>query len=427
MSAATTDTEILDVMELLLTAEILNKNPDLTIDDLTPKCRDFFRLNGNGKEIRRPVLISEGAMKRDLDISDAYSRLKKNPFVSYEEFGQRLSITALEPAALWFLKRGGNIRVEKNPVLAYYFEKMGLSPVSYHGARLQNPLYEDTKAALEEKISTLIGNNEEMKSALDLIIISAPEEIEFSLDALVCTPRQEEALKKIEIALENRVFLREHGVYEFGKLLFVGPPGTGKTSFALALGPVLHMPILEVRLAMITSQYLGETSKNIDRIFELARKLAPCILFIDEFDYVAKSRITDDNGAMKRAVNMLLKNIDAVSFIKNGVLLIGATNHPTLLDEAAWRRFDEVLEFPLPEFGMRLDILKKITSNLDCSCDFDKLAERTEGFSGADLRIMIKEALLFALMKGSRSIQEEDIEKGMDIVTKRDKIRQNVW
>jgi len=110
---------------------------------------------------------------------------------------------------------------------------------------------------------------------------------------------------------------------------------------------VLHMPILEVRLSMITSQYLGETFKNIDRIFDLARKLTPSILFIDEFDFIAKSRSSDndDNGTMKRAVNALLKNIDQVNLVKNGVVLIGATNHPRLLDDAAWRRFDEVIEF----------------------------------------------------------------------------------
>ena len=151
-----------------------------------------------------------------------------------------------------------------------------------------------------------------------------------------------------------------------GKLLFVGPPGTGKTSLALGLSQEMHLPLIEVRLSMVTSQYLGETSKNIDRIFEFAKRLAPCILFIDEFDFVAKSRVTDDHGAMKRAVNSLLKNIDRISLIRNGVLLIGATNHPQLLDEAAWRRFDEIVEFSLPDCEMRRQILKNITASLDC-------------------------------------------------------------
>ena len=130
--------------------------------------------------------------------------------------------------------------------------------------------------------------------------------------------------------ITHREFLHKHRIYEIGKLLFVGPPGTGKTSLALAMSRHMHMPVLEVRLSMITSQYLGETSKNIDRIFELAKHLSPSILFIDEFDFVAKSRTADDHGAMKRAVNSLLKNIDRVNLIRNGIILIGATNHPQL-------------------------------------------------------------------------------------------------
>ncbi|MBQ3684056.1 MAG: ATP-binding protein, partial [Methanomicrobium sp.] len=244
-----------------------------------------------------------------------------------------------------------------------------------------------------------------------------------SLEDLVCTPRQEEMIKKIDVALKNLDFLRERKIYEFGKLLFVGPPGTGKTSLALAMAKKLKMPLLEVRLAMITSQYLGETSKNIDRIFDLARRLSPCILFIDEFDFVARSRVTEDNGAMKRAVNMLLKNIDTISFVKNGVLLIGATNHPGMLDEAAWRRFDDVVEFPLPDFAMRREILQKITRCLDCTCDYDGLANETEGFSGADLKIMIKESLISALMRDSFVMDDGDIEQGMSSVRDRENIR----
>jgi SpoVK/Ycf46/Vps4 family AAA+-type ATPase len=175
---------------------------------------------------------------------------------------------------------------------------------------------------------------------------------------------------------------------------------------------------------MVTSQYLGETSKNIDRIFEFAKKVAPAILFIDEFDFVAKSRITDDHGAMKRAVNMLLKNIDRVSLVRDGVLLIAATNHPQLLDEAAWRRFDEVVEFLLPEEEMRMAILEKVTRPLPWEGDLRDLAKRTEGFSGADLRVLVKEALLSSLIRGANRIGTEDIERGYVLVMNRNTLRE---
>jgi len=424
----TTDTgtrDVLAIMELLLTAEIFNRNQDLGINDLCPRCREFFGAGSGGNpEVKRPLIVSEGAIKKVLSVPDAVCQaVRRNPFVGYDEFGQRLSLPSLDAAAGWFLKKGGGPLVEENPTLASFFEGKDGVQVRYQDVRAKNPRFEDTKEYMEAKVSRLIGENEEMREARDLIIISAPNEVESTLDNLVCTPRQEETIRKIGVALEHRDFLKQQRIYEFGRLLFVGPPGTGKTSLALAMSRELHMPVLEVRLAMVTSQYLGETSKNMDRIFDLAKKLAPCILFIDEFDFVAKTRVSDDHGAMKRAVNMLLKNIDQISFVKNGVLLIGATNHPRILDEAAWRRFDEVVEFPLPDQAMRQAILEKIAAAIDCNCDFAELAAHTEGFSGSDLRMMMKEAVISALMDDRRHLDAADIERGLLRVEERNVIR----
>jgi len=425
MTGDTGTRDVLAIMELLLTAEIFNRNEELGINDLHPRCREFFSAGSGGSpEVKRPLIVSEGAIKKVLGSTDAACQaVRANPFVGYDEFGQRLSLPSLDAAAGWFLKKGGAERVRENPVLAYFFEGKDGATVRYQDVLAKNPRFEDTKEYMEAKVSRLIAGSEEMREARDLIIISAPNEVEFSLAKLVCTPRQEEIIKKIGVALEHRDFLKRHGIYEFGRLLFVGPPGTGKTSLALAMSRELHMPVLEVRLAMVTSQYLGETSKNIDRIFDLAKKLAPCILFIDEFDFVAKTRVSDDHGAMKRAVNMLLKNIDQISFVKNGVLLIGATNHPRILDEAAWRRFDEVVEFPLPDRGMRQAILEKVAATIECNCDFANLAARTEGFSGSDLRMMMKEAVMSALMEDRHQIDPVDIEQGLLRVEERNVIR----
>ncbi len=183
------------------------------------------------------------------------------------------------------------------------------------------------------------------------------------------------------------------------------------------------MPILEVRLPMVTSQYLGETSKNIDRIFEVARALSPCILFIDEFDFLAKSRIGDDHGAMKRAVNALLKNIDRISLIRNRVLLIGATNHPQLLDEAAWRRFDEVISFDVPDLASRELILQRLLAGFIGDCDVGAVARDTDGYSGADLKMVVREAVLTALIDGRTTITNEDLKTGEYLIKTRDASR----
>ncbi|MDO8842405.1 MAG: ATP-binding protein [Methanocalculus sp.] len=421
------DTTTLRLMELLLTAEIVNREESLGIADLTPLCRDAFGISKNGSDLKRPFIVSNSMAKRMLGIEDAHKLIQSNPFIGFDDFGQRLTITALDPAARWFLDRGGRAQATANPALALFYEKAGSEDITYKTALKVNPLYEDSRAFLESRISALSAESEEMREALALGTFRAPEEIEESFDSLVATPEQLEVIEKIKVALSHQEYLRRQQIYQIGRLLFVGPPGTGKTSFALSLARELHMPIFEARLSMITSQYLGETSKNIDRIFEIAKKLSPCILFIDEFDYVARTRDSDDHGAMKRAVNTLLKSIDHISLIRSGVLFIGATNHPGILDEAAWRRFDEVVPFSLPDIQMREAILRTITRNIPVVLDLSVLSARTEGFTGADLRLMVKEAVMAALIEDREEVAEIDIEQGMLLVDRRNALRKGGW
>ncbi|MBN1168109.1 MAG: ATP-binding protein [Methanospirillaceae archaeon] len=419
--------DILDIFAILLTAEIFNKYPDLGINDLPPQAREVFSIDTFDQQ-RPVVVVNESAIARVLGVTNAHERLTKNPFASYEEFGHRLSITELTPAFRWFLKHNGQEYLANNPALAWYGQNIENMPdVSYETTRNSNSLFEDTRIFLDKKIAKMLVQDERLRSGLDLIIIYAPEEVEQTIDDLVCSPDQLERIKKLQVALQNIEFLKKHRIVEIGKLLFIGPPGTGKTSLAFALSHIFHMPLLEVRLSMVTSQYLGETSKNIDRIFDVARALAPSILFIDEFDFLAKSRVGDDHGAMKRAVNALLKNIDKINLVKNNVLLIGATNHPHLLDEAAWRRFDEVMLFDLPDEQIREQILSKILTGFSCSCDYRHLAQTTEGFSGSDLRMLVREAVLTALLDSRTDITEDDVSLGKDLIQARDINRNRKW
>lgn len=408
--------------EALITAEILNKYEDLGIRELPPYLRSLFDTNGTG-ELKRPVVVSSGSVKKAFGITDPMGHLQNHPFVKYEEFGQRLSVTALDPAITWFMGHGGDRAARENPVIAFELEHQNKGLRPYQEVLAANPPYEDSRGYLDRVISRILAADENLRGAMDLMIINAPEEVEQEIAGLVITPGQKAVISKLNTAIRHTEYLRHHRISEIGKLLFVGPPGTGKTSLALAMAHVMHMPILEVRLPMITSQYLGETSKNIERVFDFARKVAPCILFIDEFDYLAKSRVSDDHGAMKRAVNALLKNIDRVTMIRNRVILIAATNHPQLLDEAAWRRFDEVVEFPLPSLEMRREILGTFFAPFDTEYDLNILAQETEGFSGADLKMMVREAVLLALTEGRKNLTPDDIEQGRLMVRERTIIR----
>ncbi len=402
----------LDVVELLLTCECYNAHTELDAHDLPSPIRVHY-WDTRAKGVPRPVSVCEKDVRDIYGVPDVRGVCAQLPFIERTEFGEQISLTVMKLAIIWFIKSGGLDRIIRNPAIAHHCEKEGVRGAEgiTYAESLNNipPLHSErvwVNSMLDEVRAEYGDEAEEM---LKLCVMSSPDEITITLDELVLTPRQHEVISKMVAAIKNREYLAEIGLYDVGKMLFVGVPGTGKTSTARALSRRLKLPLLEVRLSMVTNQYLGETSKNIDRVFELARRLEPCILFIDEFDFVAKTRTSDEHAAIKRAVNTLLKAIDEISLVRHGVLLIGATNHPQLLDVAAWRRFDEVVRFLLPDEKMRGEILKKITSRIKGDFDIKEVAALTEGFSGSDLRMVVREAVLSNLKENKKELTQESL------------------
>lgn len=410
--------EKLETIGLILTSAIYNKNKNLQVDDLPAHIRKHY-WDVKEKTVKKPMNVTSNDLEELFHIHDPQRIANALPFLEYEEFGSKLNLTVFDLGVKWLAKQEHGIEyIQHNPVLAYYYEDYDSLGVSYEDARKLTEPKEMSRQWVDSLIAQISSEDEEA-DLLKLVHIMVPEEIDQTLDRLVLNQDQKDEVEKMVKAIQFRDYLKRIRLTEIGKLLFVGPPGTGKTSTARAMSAKLSLPFLEVRLSMITDQYLGETAKNIDRVFELAKRMNPCILFIDEFDFIAKTRSTDEHAALKRAVNTLLKAIDEISLIKHGVLLIGATNHPQLLDSAAWRRFDEIVDFPLPDTRMRQQIMEIALREIEGSFDSMEIASLTHGYSGSDLRMVVREAVLNALMTDRTELTQEDLVRAVGEFNKR--------
>ncbi|RLI77258.1 ATP-binding protein [Archaeoglobales archaeon] len=404
------------LVELLLTAEIYNRFNELSEDDIPKEMRKLFY----GKSgISRPLPVKQDIVLKYVGKFD--NLIKKLPFIDFNTFTKQLKLTSLEIATKWFAQRGVEL-IQNNPVLAYYYENYDSLGVSYQEAKKRNkPKYSDREWL--KSIIAELEKDEETAEMLGLVRVFSPEDIKIEFSDVVLDEEQLEEIRKIEVAIEEREFLRQVGLIDIGKLLFIGPPGTGKTTTARALSKRFNLPLVEVKLSMITSQYLGETSKNIEKVFEIARKLNPCILFIDEFDYVAKTRTSDEHAAVKRAVNTLLKSIDEINLVDDGVVLIAATNHPSLLDPAVWRRFDKIVEFPEPTELIRKRIFELSLFRVPGKFNIDELAKITDGFTGAEIKLVVREAVLKALARGDKEVTQDDLIEAIEGVKHRFRLR----
>jgi len=410
----------LDVVEFLLTAHTYTEEEELDDGDLPPRIRQVFWSDG---AIERPLAVTQDRARTATSVDHPWDAFSDLLFTQRTEFSGEMSLTQPGMALEWYLDRADDDRLLTNPTLAFAARDHDEASVTRQEARDDNQPVQADRVWIDSLLEEYFDDEDDAEM-LDLVHILAPEEIEMTLNDLVLTEDQKDEVDKIVTAIENRDYLASIGLREIGKILFVGPPGTGKTTVSRALAHELGLPFVEVKLSMVTSQYLGETAKNVEKTFEVAKRLSPCILFIDEFDSVAKTRKSDEHAALKRAVNTLLKSIDDISLVRDEVLTVAATNHPDQLDAAAWRRFDEVVNFPKPDRQMRSDILRIVTREMDIA-DFDPdgVAEKTEGLTGSDLRMVLREAVLQALTEGRRTLQQEDVMKAVQGFEERDNLK----
>ena len=214
-----------------------------------------------------------------------------------------------------------------------------------------------------------------------LVKVTEPTEI---LDPIL----EEYTRKQLDDFIKERGMIEEFLLEEIvppNSLLLCGAPGVGKTYIAQWISNQLHLPMITLDLASSISSYLGRSGQNIQNVFEFAKK-QNSILLLDELDAIAKKRDdSSDLGELKRLVNVLLKELETCPV---SCVIIGATNHPELLDRAIWRRFDRVLNIPLPDdLERKLLIERHIGKVKDTVSErtLEYIATKTKGLSAADV------------------------------------------
>jgi len=213
----------------------------------------------------------------------------------------------------------------------------------------------------------------------------------------------EKRLQSIEKEFAARERLGKYNLTPKRKILLHGSPGCGKTLSAERIAWNLGIPLLKVRFDALLSSYFGESASNLRAVFDYCRR-EPVVLLLDECDFIAKSRITtQDVGEVPRIVNMLLTLLD--EYNAPG-LVIATTNLRIKLDEALFRRFDDVIEIPMPHLEEREKLLRMTLSAIpvDASIDFHALAEQMDGYSYSNIVLTAQRAAKHSVLAGNRSI-----------------------
>jgi transitional endoplasmic reticulum ATPase len=232
---------------------------------------------------------------------------------------------------------------------------------------------------------------------------------------------KEELAEAIEWPLKYADLFDQADVKPPKGLLLYGLPGTGKTMIAKAVAATSEANFISVKGPELISKWVGESEKAVRETFRKARQASPCVIFFDELDAVAPRRggSEGDSHVTERVISQMLTELDGLEDLR-GVVVIGATNRPDIIDEALLRpgRFDRILEVPVPDKEARKEILKIHTRKKPLDSDdvnLDKLVELTEGYTGADIATMVNAAAMSAIKEHMvSSVNEENKNKNKE-------------
>lgn len=231
-----------------------------------------------------------------------------------------------------------------------------------------------------------------------------------------------ELQEAVELPLKKPEIFEKMGIRTIKGILLYGPPGTGKTLLAKAVANETEANFISISGAQVLTKYVGESEKTVRELFRKARMAAPCVLFIDEIDAVAPRRSgSGEGGTMvtERVVDTLLTEMDGLRSLKN-VVVIAATNRPDIVDPALLRpgRFDRLIEVVAPDEKARLQIFRICTARMpmDKDVSLKDLAKITEGYTGADIDNLVREAGMTAIREDAKKVSARHFELSFKMI-----------
>ncbi len=284
---------------------------------------------------------------------------------------------------------------------------------------------EDDEEIPSEVLDKMIIAKDDFEEALKVVRPSAMREV------LVETPNvtwndigglestKQSLREAVEWPLKHRESFERLGIKPPKGILLYGPPGTGKTLLAKAVAKESEANFIQVKGPSLLSMWVGKSEEGVRKIFERARQVSPCVIFFDEIDALAGKRgMETGTKVTERVLNQMLAEMDGIEDLKN-VVVIAATNRPDMLDSALLRpgRFDRIILVDVPDKESRKKILEVHTKNtpLDKDIKIENLVTKTEGFVGADIENLIREAALITLKRdmNAKTVAMKDFDEAM--------------
>ena len=282
---------------------------------------------------------------------------------------------------------------------------------------------EEDQPIPKEVLDKAMIKMEDFDAALKVVRPSAMREVFVEIPNITWADvggmeRTKQELKEaIEWPITNPEGFARLGIRAPRGILLYGPPGTGKTLLAKAVARESESNFIHIKGPSLLSMWVGKSEEGVRKVFERARQVAPCVIFFDEIDALASKRGTDAGTKVtERVLNQLLAEMDGLEDLR-GVTVIGATNRPDMIDPALLRpgRFDRIILADIPDEESRKKILEVHTKNTPLAKDIDviELSKSTDGFVGADIEGLVREAALNALRKDPQAkvVTKEDFEE----------------